>query len=160
MKRISTLFLRVAIIVLGFVGLLLTTLLSRGVFAEWPLEFPDVANLRYVAVAVLATTGVCFIAALYQGMKLLNYIDSNTAFSKLSVLAFRKVKLAATVMGVVLIAGMPFVYMIANKDDAPGLVLIGMAIAGAPFVVAVASAVAERLLENVINIKSENDLTV
>lgn len=160
MAQGSTLILRVAVVTIGGIVLLLTTLLSQGVFREWPTVFPHVANLRYIAVLILAITAMALMVALYQAMKLLGYIDKNIAFSQRSVTAFKNIKYAALIMSGALTLGMPFVFMIADKDDAPGLILVAMAIAGAPFVIAVAAAVAERLLQNVIDIKSENDLTV
>ena len=54
----------------------------------------------------------------------------------------------------------PFLIPIAEADDAPGLVLIGAVLACSPLVIAVFAAVLERLLQNAIDIKSENDLTV
>ena len=56
--------------------------------------------------------------------------------------------------------GMPLIYYAAEVDDAPGLILIGMVIIFASFVVAVFAAVLQKLLKNAIDIKSENDLTV
>ena len=55
---------------------------------------------------------------------------------------------------------LPFVYIIAEWDDAPGLILIGLVIIGASMVIAVFAAVLQRLLQEAIDIKSENDLTV
>lgn len=55
---------------------------------------------------------------------------------------------------------MPFFYLLAEKDDAPGIILIGMVFVFAAFVVAVFAAVLQKLLKNAIDIKSENDLTV
>jgi hypothetical protein len=48
----------------------------------------------------------------------------------------------------------------AQRDDAPGLVVIGMFCTGAPLVVAVFAAVLQRLFKETIDIKTENDLTV
>lgn len=55
---------------------------------------------------------------------------------------------------------MPFVYFLAEKDDAPGLIIIGFVPIFASIVIAVFAAVLQRLLQEAINIKSENDLTV
>lgn len=49
---------------------------------------------------------------------------------------------------------------VADADDAPGVVLIGMAITFAPIAIVVFAAVLQKLLKNAIDIKSENDLTV
>ena len=50
--------------------------------------------------------------------------------------------------------------MIAQWDDAPGLALIDLVIIGASMVIAVFAAVLQRLLQEAIDIKTENDLTV
>jgi Protein of unknown function (DUF2975) len=55
---------------------------------------------------------------------------------------------------------LPFVFMVADLDDAPGLVIIGMVPVFASLVIAVFAAVLQRLLKEAIDIKSENDLTV
>ena len=48
----------------------------------------------------------------------------------------------------------------AELDDAPGVVIVGMISIFAPMVIAVFAAVLQRLLQEAITIKSENDLTV
>ena len=55
---------------------------------------------------------------------------------------------------------MPLLYLMAEIDDAPGIILIGMVIIFASLVVAVFAAVLQRLLKEAIYIKLENDLTV
>jgi hypothetical protein len=56
--------------------------------------------------------------------------------------------------------GLPLYYLVADKDDAPGLVFVGLIIPFASLIIAIFSAVLQRLLQDAINIKSENDLTV
>jgi hypothetical protein len=55
---------------------------------------------------------------------------------------------------------MPLFYLVADKDDAPGIIVIGMIIIFASMVIAVFAAVLQKLLKEAIDIKSENDLTV
>jgi hypothetical protein len=55
---------------------------------------------------------------------------------------------------------MPLIIYVAEKDDAPGAVLIGLVFIFATLIVGVFAAVLERLLQNAIELKSENDLTV
>lgn len=50
--------------------------------------------------------------------------------------------------------------IVAKWDDAPGLILITMVLIGASFAVAVFSSVLQRLLQQAIEIKEENELTV
>lgn len=160
LKNSSTNFLRLALIGICTFVTLNIALLGWSVYAGWVDEFPDSPDMRFLAMAVLATTLLSFYYAAYQATKLLSYIDKNTVFSSKSVNAFSKIKQAALAMTAALFMGMPLVYMVAEKDDAPGLILLGMFFAGAPLVIAVGSAVAQRLVENVIRIKTENDLTV
>jgi hypothetical protein len=97
---------------------------------------------------------------LYQSFNLLSYIDKNKAFSELSVRALKKIKKCAITISGLYVVALPFVFILAEVDDAPGLGLIGMVMIFAPMVIAVFAAVLQRLLQEAIDIKSENDLIV
>lgn len=56
--------------------------------------------------------------------------------------------------------GLPFFYIVAKLEDAPGIMLIGLGIIFASTIIAVFAAVLQRLLQEAIDIKSENDLTI
>jgi hypothetical protein len=101
-----------------------------------------------------------FFWALYEALKLLKYIDKNTAFSPLSVKALKNIKYCGIAIGALYMVGLPFIFRAAELDDAPGAILIGLVIIGASIVVAVFAAVLEQVLHNAIAIKAENDLTV
>lgn len=116
--------------------------------------------LTIVALLGVYATAIAYFVALYTTIKLLSYIDQNIAFSELSVKALINIKYCAIIISSVYVVGMPLIYYAAEVDDAPGLILIGMVIICASFVVAVFAAVLQKLLENAIDIKSENDLTV
>lgn len=87
-------------------------------------------------------------------------LDKNNAFSELSVRALKIIKYCAFTISILYTASLPFLYFIADEDDAPGLIVIGLVIIFASIVVAVFAAVLQKLLNNAIDIKSENDLTV
>jgi len=55
---------------------------------------------------------------------------------------------------------LPYIYLVADRDDAPGVMLLGLVFTCAPIVIAVFAAVLQTLLHHAIQIKSENDLTV
>jgi hypothetical protein len=103
---------------------------------------------------------VPFFIALFESLRLLGFIEQNTAFSDASVAALRKIKYCAAAFSALYMIGMPYVAYIAEQDDAPGVILIGLVLTAAPIVVAVFAALLEQLLQNAIDIKSENDLTV
>ena len=91
---------------------------------------------------------------------MLSYIDKNQAFSDLSVKALKKIKFCALIISGLYVVILPFVFGLAQIDDAPGLVLVGMVPIFASLVIAVFAAVLQRLLQDAIEIKKENDLIV
>ncbi|MBP1991200.1 DUF2975 domain-containing protein [Paenibacillus eucommiae] len=159
MKR-ETLFLKVAVIFMGIPVLALCIFLVPEI-ANFAAElYPDHTYLKYLVYIELYATAIPFYFALYQAFKLLSYIDKNKAFSELSVHVLKNIKFCAIIISSLYVAGLPLFYLIAEKDDAPGLILIGMVMIFASMVIAVFAAVLQKLLKNAIEIKSENDLTV
>jgi len=157
MKRGSTIFLRLTVVVMGFIALGLCALVLPAVYNHW---YPDTPYLRLPTLAILSATVIPFFMALYQTLKLLSYVDKNTAFSELSVNALKKIKYCALVFGGLYALFLPINYYITQRVDAPGLMVIGLTMTFAPVVIAVFSAVLQKLLRSAIDIKSENDLTV
>lgn len=162
MKKGSTLFLRLAVAVMGLIVLVLSIFVVPAIIEGWTLEFPAIATYTKYLIAIGAYgTIVPFFIALWQAFKILGYIDKNTAFGEQSVTALKRIKQCAIVIGIIYVAsGMPLSFLLAEADDAPGVIIVGSVLACAPFVIAVFAAVLQRLLRNAINIKSENDLTV
>lgn len=153
MKRGSTNVLRGAVILIG----LIVALLCIGI----AFLIADGKQNYYTPIWLgLYVGAVPLYIALYQTIKLLGYIDKNTVFSELSVCALKNVKYCALTISGLFLAGSPYIFHVADKDDAPGVLAIALVIIGASFVIATSAAVLQRLLQNVIDIKSENDLTV
>jgi hypothetical protein len=160
MKRGSTLFLRLAVFVIGTPVLafciFMVPTIARNIaegMSGWDYLMLGILTIIYIS-------AIPFYAALYQAFQLLSYIDKNKAFSDLSVKALKKIKnYAITISGLYVVA-LPLFFIFAELDDAPGVVLVGMLLVFAPVVIAVFAAVLQRLLQEAIHIKSENDLTV
>lgn len=110
--------------------------------------------------AVLYLPAIPFFYALYQSLNLLSYIDKRQAFSDLSVSALKKIKYCALIITGLFVVGQPYVFYLADRDDVPGVAMIGFVIIGASFVVATVAALLERLVQHGVDLKSENDLTV
>ncbi|UYO06651.1 DUF2975 domain-containing protein [Paenibacillus sp. PSB04] len=160
MKRVSTLFLKVAVFLIGLPILALCIFVVPEI-ADFAAElYPDHAYLKYLVFADLYASAIPFYLALYQSFRLLIYIDRNEAFSELSVRALKNIKYCAVAISILYVAGLPLLYLIAEADDAPGVILIGLVIIFASMVIAFFAAVLQRLLKEAIDIKSENDLTV
>ncbi|QUW23574.1 DUF2975 domain-containing protein [Sporosarcina sp. Marseille-Q4063] len=158
MKRGSTLFLKIAVFLIG------APVLALGIFGVIDLvnnpANPNYAHLLYPIVIGMYISVIPFFVALYQAFKLLSYIDKSLAFSEFSVKSLKKIKFCAMTTSGVYIVILPFVFLVAELDDAPGLVIVGMVPIFAPMVIAVFAAVLQRLLQEAITIKHENDLTV
>ena len=157
MKR-ETLFLKVAVFLIGLPVLVLGVV---GVpwLANHPVN-PDYVYMLYPMVIILYISVIPFFMALYQALRLLSCIDHNEAFSEVSVKALNKIKYCAITISALYMAMIPFTFFVADKDDAPGLILFGTVPIFASMVIAIFAAVLQKLLNNAIDIKSENDLTV
>jgi hypothetical protein len=157
MKR-ETLFLRLAVI---FIGLPVLALCIFGLFqlSNNPAN-PNYAYMLYPIVIGIYLSAIPFYIALYNAFRLLSYIDENKAFSQISVKALKNIKYCAITISALYVVLMPFVFFIAEKDDAPGLIIFGTFPVFASMVIAVFAAVLQKLLKNAIEIKAENDLTV
>ncbi|MGN4127381.1 DUF2975 domain-containing protein [Lysinibacillus sphaericus] len=160
MKRVSTLFLKLAVILMGIPVLVLCIFLVPEIANFAAQLYPDMAYIKYLVFINLYATAIPFYFALYQAFKLLSYIDKNIAFSDLSVRALKNIKYCAITISILYVLGMPLFYLMAEMDDAPGIILIGMVLIFASIVITVFAAVLQKLLQNAIEIKSENDLTV
>ncbi|MEI4619982.1 DUF2975 domain-containing protein [Bacillus pfraonensis] len=158
MKQVSTLFLKIAVMLIG-IPILALCIFGLPWLANNPVN-PDYAYILYPILIIMYVSVIPFFVALYQAFRLLSYIDKNKAFSKLSVKALKNIKYCAITISLLYAVGMPFFYFMAEIDDAPGIILIGLVIIFASMVIAVFAAVLQKLLKEAIDIKSENDLTV
>ena len=155
MKQGSTIFLRVVIFLIG-----------GGVLALCAALFPSIISpkvgFEYFRPLFLGmyVPAIPFFFALHQALKLLSYIDKNKAFSEVSVKALKNIKYCGVAISALYVAGMPYIIYVADKDDAPGAVGIGLIIIFASAVIATAAAVFQKLVQHAVDIKSENDLTV
>lgn len=154
MKQGSTLFLRGAIVLIGLIILVICVFLLPAIISS------DNTGYYRPILLGLYVPAVPFFIALYQALKLLGYIDKDLAFSELSIRAFANIKYCAIAISALFAIGLPYIYMAADRDDAPGVMLIGLVITFASLVIATFSAVLQKLVQNAVAIKSENDLTV
>lgn len=156
----ETFFLKFVVVLMGLSVLALCILLLPGMTDYFAELNPKLDFLHYPFLIGLYVTALVFFGALYQTLKLLSYIDKNQAFSELSVKALKNIKYCAITIGALYVVFMPLLHLMAEVDDAPGIILIEMVIIFSCMVIAVFAAILQKLLKNAIDIKSENDLTV
>jgi len=158
MKRASTLFLQVAIICVGVLAL---AFLAVGLY----FLIREPINEEYDHIAYPIITGVYLLAfpfefALCRAYNILTYVNRGTAFSELSVRALQHIKYCAFINGVILASLMPFFYLLAQMDDAPGIIVFASIPVFAAFGIGVFAAVLQMLLHEALEIKRENELTI
>ena len=158
LKQGSTLFLKIVISVIG--------ILTLAGLIWFPQTEGRAANLDLVSIyadpiiiyTYLASTP--FFVALYQALKLLGYVDQNKVFSQLAVNAVRNIKYCAFIIPVLILLGEAFIVFGVKGEDAAGPVALGIFATFASVVIATGAAIFEKLLQNAVDLKSENDLTV
>ncbi|MCB0570829.1 MAG: DUF2975 domain-containing protein [Phaeodactylibacter sp.] len=159
MKRISTIFLQAVIVLIGIVAL--------AILIRFPLTEGRAANLDlfsiYADPFILYgyAASIAFFVALYKAFKLLGYIGQNEVFSLNSVMALKSIKYCAIVLSILIVIAGLYIKIFHNKEDDPaGFLAICIVTTFVSIVIATAAAIFEKILQNALDMKSENDLTI
>ena len=157
MKRGSTIFLQFVIVLVG-IGALAFMLWEphvEGANAHATL-FQMYFN-SFVAYAFIGSTP--FFAALYHAFKVLGCVRQNQTFSQATVNSLRIIKYCA--LALIGFVAVSVLFMIGgDREDRPGGLFMRILVTFPSIIVATAAAISERILQNAVEIKSENDLTV
>jgi hypothetical protein len=158
MKKGSTLFLRIVI-----------CLMAIGVLAGliwFPQTEGRAANLDLIRIYAdpliiyIYIGSIPFFVGLYQALRLLSFIDANKAFSQGAVNTLKSMKFASlSLIGFIALA-LFYIRFFGHGDDSAGPTALGMVVIFTSGVIATAASVFQKLLQNAVDLKSENDLTV
>ena len=158
MKRSSTIFLQFVVVLIGLAALafLIYEPLIEGRNAHatlYQVYFND-AFLAYVYFA-----SIPFFFGLYQAFKILAFVRHDAVFSPENVKALRTIKFCAlATLGFAIVS--LFFMVSADDDDRPAGLFLRILVSFPSIVVAAAAAMFERILQNAVDLKAENDLTV
>lgn len=159
MKRISILFLQAVIVLIGIAAL--------SIMIRFPLTEGRARNLDlfriYSDPFILYgyASSIAFFVALYKAFKLLGYIGQNKLFSLNSVRTLRSIKYCAIILSILIVTAGVYIRIFHNKEDDPaGFLAMCIVSTFISIVVATAVAVLEKILQNAVDMKSENDLTI
>ncbi len=166
MKKGSTIFLQVVIVLIGIGALALLLwephLEGRNVGATL---FQIYFNDPFLVLVYLGS--IPFFVALYQAVKVLGYAGQGKVFSQEAVSALQKIKYCAFITAGTIVAVDVFLLIharlypeIGAVDGPEGAVMLGLVAAFISVVIGTAAVVFEKILQNAVDIKSENDLTV
>ncbi len=163
MKKGPTLLLKLTILGLGLLVLgVCVFALPIGIFGGGAENYgAQSSGADYsLILAGLYIPAIPFFYALFKAMKILDLIDKNQAFSEASAEALKHIKYCAFIISSMFALAMPYVFQVADKDDAPGVVLLGLVVTVASLVIASFATVLQKLVQHAATIKDENDLTV
>lgn len=159
MKKISIVFLQAVIVLICIVALALLIWFPQGEGRAKDLDLFSIYADPFILYGYASS--IAFFVALYNAFRLLGYIGQNKVFSPNSVKALRNIKYCAIVTGILIVIAGIYINMAHHKDDDPaGFTAICLVTCFASIVVATAAAIFEKILQNAVDIKSENDLTV
>ena len=159
MKTISTRFLQAVIVLIGLVALALLIRLPLTEGRAANLDLLGIYSDPFILYGYAAS--IAFFVALYKAFRLLGYIGQNKVFSSDSVGTLKSIKYCAIVFGILIAAAGLFVSVSHHEDDDPaGFLAMCIVITFASMVVATGAAIFQRILQNAIDMKSENDLTI
>lgn len=154
LERSSTLFLKLILLVLS------SAVLTFCGFLLYQITQSDsLGDYQPILIGVLIST-IPFLYVFYQAYNLLNNIDANLSLTDSSVNSLRIIKVCSFLISLMYLMGSPFIFNVAQQDDAPGVVLINIILIMGPFSVGVFTYILQKLLINAIGYKSENELTI
>ena len=163
MKRGSIIFLKVVIVLIGIVVLagMIRFPLTEGRAAN--LDLFSIYSDPFIIYGYVAS--IAFFVALYQTFKLLEYIGENKVFSLNSVKTLKTIKYCAITLSILIVMAAIYIRLSFSvksviDDDPAGFIAVSIVTTFISIVIATVAAVFEKLLQNAVDIKSENDLTV
>ncbi|EFH80302.1 DUF2975 domain-containing protein [Ktedonobacter racemifer] len=158
MKRSSTLFLKVVLLLVAIGALAGMIRFPQTEGRATHLDLISIYTDPFIIYGYMAS--IPFFVVLYQAFKLLNLIDADKAFSQGAVNILKNMKFASlSLIGFIALAEF-YIRFFAHGDDPAGPTALGILASFAAIVIATAAAVFQKLLQNAVDIKSENDLTV
>ncbi len=154
-----TIFLQAVILLIGIVVL--------AIMIRFPLTEGRAANLDLFSIYAdpLIIYGyissIAFFIALYQAFKLLGYIRQNKVFSLESVKSLRNIKYCSIVLSCLIVIAAIYIRVSFNgnaDDDPAGFIAISIVPTFIFVVIATLADLFEGILQNAVDIKSENNL--
>src|SRR5688500_5102440 len=155
LRRGSTAFLQTVVVLIG-VGALALLLWEPHLEGRNKHATPFEIYFKDPFLAYAYVGSIPFFAALYQAFKALRYAGQDRIFSQPAVNALRTIKRCALAI-IAFVAGGLAIIMSNDSDDRAGGVFIAILITFGSVITAAAAATFQRILQNAVDLKSEND---
>ncbi len=159
MKKFSIIFLKAVIVLIG--------VLTLFIMIRFPMTEGRAQNLNLFSIyfdpfiLYVYASSIVFFVALYKAFKLLIYISQNKLFTINAVKIVRSIKYCAIILSILIVMAGLYIKIFHSKEDDPaGFIALSFIITFITIAVATAVAVLEKILQNAVDMKTENDLTI
>lgn len=158
-KGASTVFLQVVVVLVAIVALIILIRFPQLEGRAQNMDLISIYSDPFILYGYAAS--IVFFVALYKAFKVLEYIRQNRLFSLDSVKNLRSIKYCAIILAVAIaMAGVYVRIFHADDDDPAGFIAMCIVATFISIAVATAVAVLEKILQNAVDLKTENDLTI
>jgi hypothetical protein len=157
-KGTPTVFLQVVVVLIGLVALIVLIRLPQLEGRAQGLDLISIYSDPFILYGY--TASIAFFVALYKAFKVLGYIRHNKLFSLESVKTLRSIKHCALILVAAIVLAGLYVMLFVTGEDSAGFISLCIISIFISFAVAAAMAVLERILQNAVDMKTENDLTI
>jgi len=152
-------FLQAVVVVIGILALVVLIRLPLTEGRATNLDLFGIYSDPFILYGYAAS--IVFFVALYKAFKLLGYIGQNKVFSSSSVKTLKSIKYCAIVLSIFIVSAGLYIRLFHNKEDDPaGFLALCILTTFVSIVVATAAAIFEKILQNALDMKRENDLTI
>lgn len=158
MKKWMVNALKISIALIGVIILILCIFWLPDMARRSAEMNPEYEYLRYPVLLGLYITCIPFYFGVFHTLKLLRLIEGDGAFTEDACKSLGIINLNAIGEIVLYTIGITFLFI--NNALHPGILLIGITIIFAAFIIAIFASILKGLLMKVVEIKNENDFTI
>jgi hypothetical protein len=152
-------FLQAVVVVIGILALVVLIRFPLTEGRATNLDLFGIYSDPFILYGYAAS--IVFFVALYKAFKLLGYIGQNKVFSSSSVKTLKSIKYCAIVLSIFIVSAGLYIRLFHNKEDDPaGFLALCILTTFVSIVVATAATIFGKVLQNALDMKRENDLTI
>jgi len=152
-------FLQAVVVVISILALVVLIRLPLTEGRATNLDLFSIYSDPFILYGYAAS--IVFFVALYKAFKLLGYIGQNKVFSSSSVKTLKSIKYCAIVLSIFIVSAGLYIRLFHNKEDDPaGFLALCILTTFVSIVVATAATIFGKVLQNALDMKRENDLTI
>jgi hypothetical protein len=157
LSRYRTIVLKIFIIFIGL-SVLSSCIIGLISLVKSPIS-PNYSRILYPIIVGLYLSVIPFFLVLYKAFILLLLIEKNNIFTQVSINVLQFMKYCTYMISMVYVIIMPFLYLLAEKDDAPGLIMIGVIPIFSSITIGISFTIFQGILIDAIKLKLNKEYT-